>query len=216
MHDTTPEAAPEAAAAQIDAFRRLRPAERVTFALDASGRLLLLSAVVLALSCGRAEDSSSSAGAQVSTAADSLPALPSVTRAQRYESLTLDEAVRALAEVEGRFVLQRPGVGYEFDGDRSLFIRLRRSQEEAAEKLIDCFTDTTAAVATVAGRRVSVGAMCAYALGFFAYYEHTDEEGDSSGDWDGYVDVTADAAALRRAQAAWRKLQPRGYILLPP
>ncbi len=66
IHDTTP----EAAAAQIDAFCRLRPAERVALALDASEWLLDVARVT--------RSSSDSVAQPVANHADARPMVESL------------------------------------------------------------------------------------------------------------------------------------------
>jgi hypothetical protein len=115
-----------------------------------------------------------------------------------------------LGQLPGSYSIGAHGQ-WVFSGDRKLFEAIAAHEDSAVARLVDCLDDTTAAIATVEGRPVSVGVLCYEALRFAAYAE---PEGIDSGEWPGTVMPTTTGQGLRDAKAAWLKVvRQRGYRL---
>ena len=115
-----------------------------------------------------------------------------------------------LQQLRGSYSIGAHGQ-WVFSGDRKLFEVIAAHGDSAVARLVDCLDNTTAALATVEGRPVSMGVLCYEALRFTAYAE---PEGIDSGEWPGTVMPTTTGQGLRDAKAAWLKVvRQRGYRL---
>ena len=136
-----------------------------------------------------------------------------------------DDAIAALTrglwDAMGSFTASHPAAG-DFHGDRAPFEALTEYADSSADRahalirnLVACMSDTAPANARYRDQAISRGMMCYIGLLSLASYEPTDESGELTGEWVGYVPIDATAEQLRAAQAAWQELvNTDGYSLL--
>jgi len=130
---------------------------------------------------------------------------------------SLQAMIERLAELEGSFDTGDVTGPLQFAGDRSFLRAFAQFGDSAVFRLVECMDRYEPAKATFNGKPVALGVMCYTALQSVAYYEHTDEHGDLTGEWAGYIDATASREEMLRAQNAWRKvIADSAYVLLPP
>lgn len=128
---------------------------------------------------------------------------------------SLSKLIRALWETDGSFEPSGFGGSWVFNGDRSVIIAVARFEDSAVAPLIDCMGEFQPARATVNGRPVMRGTMCAEVLRIGVIYEATDSLGEFDDQWPGYTDPMATEGQLRAAQAAWRDVLDREAYIIP-
>ena len=120
-----------------------------------------------------------------------------------FRQRSLAQLLNDLHTLPGEF--SEDGVRH-FTGDGAVILAIALHGREAVPQLIDCLGDTTEVVSTFRGGRLMAGHMCAVALDAAATYEATDDSGDLTGSWNGYVGVSSTREQLREGQAAWRSV----------
>jgi hypothetical protein len=129
--------------------------------------------------------------------------------ADSLASLPTDSLIELLRSVEGELQWQGVVVG-DFIGDKSVLFALIQRKDSVLVPLAECLDRTDPVATTWRGQELLLGHMCLVVLNSIVYYEHTDELGDLSGNWDGYVGVHSSIEEMRAAKAAWKKVIEEG------
>ena len=175
---------------------------------------VLLPAMVLTTGCGssakvdQSADTAQYKNDRVATTG-SAPSASAVTEAPspRVPVAALVDSLRGLP---GAFT-QSPAKVWLFSGDQSVFTALFERGDSAVVALVDCIDRSELVAATVGGKRVAFGVMCATALQRIA----SATEYEDSGDWAGIIEPTATSLQLREAKKEWeRVVAKRSYQLL--
>ncbi len=128
---------------------------------------------------------------------------------------SLSQLIQALWEIEGSFEPSGFGGSWVFNGDRSVIIAVARFEDAAVAPLVDCLDNFELARATVSGRPVMKGTMCAEVLRVGVIYEATDDDGEFDANWPGYTDPLATEDQLRAAKEAWLGVLERKAYMIP-
>jgi hypothetical protein len=175
---------------------------------------VLLPAMVLTSACGpsakvdQSADTARHKNDRVATTAS--PPTASVVTAAPSPSVPLSALVDSLRRLRGAFT-QSPAKVWLFSGDQSVFNTLFDRGDSAVVALVDCIDRSELVAATVSGKRVALGVMCATALLRIA----SATEYEDSGDWAGIILPTATPLQLREAKKAWKRVvAKRSYQLL--
>lgn len=156
---------------------------------------------------GQSTDTSRRQNARVATAG-SVPR--AVVTAPPASSVALSALVDSLRRLSGAFT-QSPAKVWLFSGDPSVFSTLFDRGDSAVVALVNCIDRPELAAATVDGKRVALGVMCATALLRIA----SAIEYEDSGDWAGIIKPTATHIQLQDARKEWEKvIAKRSYRLL--
>src|SRR5258705_4919166 len=180
-------------------YRDLRNAIKQFMLID-----LLLPTMVLVTACG----SSAKVDQSTDTArrkADRLATVGPVHRAlgvgsAAAPSVPLSALVDSLRRLPGEFT-RSPSRVWLFSGDDAVFNTLFDRGDSAVVALVDCIDRSDLAVATLAGKRVAFGVLCATALQRIA----SATEYEDAGDWAGGILPTATPLQLKEAKKEWKK-----------
>jgi hypothetical protein len=175
---------------------------------------LLLPTVLIVAACGssaKVGQSTDTAKSQAGRVATVEPVLrePGVG-APPAPAMQLSSLVDSLRRLPGKFT-QSPARVWLFSGDDAVFNTLFDRGDSAVIALVDCIDRTDLAMATLAGKRVAFGVMCATALQRIA----SATEYEDAGDWAGVILPTATPLELKEAKKAWQKVvAKRTYQML--
>jgi hypothetical protein len=176
----------------------------------------LLASVAVGAACGtssdaRRPDSSTRQRPDSLTASPSASAVQGAQQAARRSSAPLPVLLDSLRRLPGEFSLS-PGKVWQFSGENAVFSALFDHGDSAVVSLVDCIDRSDLAVATLAGRHVTLGVMCGMALQRMA---SATEYEDGPGGWAGTIAPTATLVQLREAKQAWQKvIAKRAYKVL--
>lgn len=112
--------------------------------------------------------------------------------------------IDSLRSLTGQFELL-PENRWSFVGSSGVFGEFVPFGDSAVVRLVDCLDGPGEGVATVGGRRVPIGVLCAWALRHVASFESGAED-EVNGTWPGAVEPTATRAQLEAAALAWRQV----------
>jgi hypothetical protein len=175
---------------------------------------LLLPTIMVVAACGssaKVDQSTDTARRQADRVAtvESVPSASGVGAAAA-PSVPLSALVDSLRRLPGEFT-RSPARVWLFSGDDTVFNTLFERGDSAVVALVDCIDRTDLVVATLAGKRVAFGVMCATALQRIA----SATEYEDAGDWAGVILPTATPLQLKQAKKEWQKVvAKRAYQML--
>jgi hypothetical protein len=181
---------------------------------DFTSAHVLLPTLVLTAACGPAAKVDQSADTvrhrNDSVATTGSPPRAAVVTAAPSPSVPLSSLVDSLRRLPGEFT-RSPARVWLFSGDDAVFNTLFDRGDSAVVALVDCIDRSDLGVATLAGKRVAFGVLCATALQRIA----SATEYEDAGDWAGVILPTATPLQLKEAKKEWKKVvAKRAYQML--
>lgn len=169
-----------------------------------------VAALVLTAACGPSSKSNppqGTEGGQADSVTGPVPAsgVAPASRTASAKSVTLSALLDSLRRVPGEFSLS-PASMWRFSGDPSVFVALFDYGDSAVARLVDCMDRSDPVIATLNGKPVVLGIMCATALQRIA---SASEHEDASDKWTGVIEPSATPVQLKAAKKAWQEVVAR-------